>query len=326
MAKTILVFIETRESKIRKSSIEALSAARRLAPENTLAAAVLGPCDDAATLAHYGAGQVYTVNSGSLASFSADMYSAGLNAIVEMVKPDYIAGSATIFGRELFGRLAAKLGRTPASDCVEMHWNNGEIKLVRPVYSGKARSTVSFRGDPPSLFTLRPNVFPADSPDVSRSCEVSAVEMAIQAGTASVTLVEVLKPDTAELDASEAQVVVSGGRAMKGPDNFEILRKLVSVIPNAALGASRAAVDSGWIDHHYQVGQTGKVVSPQLYIACGISGAIQHLAGMSSSKCIVAVNKDPEAPIFKVADYGIVGDLFEIVPKLTEEFKKLLAS
>lgn len=324
MAKKFLVFIETKDGKIRKSSIEALCAVRRLSPDVVAVAAILGSCSDAGSLAHYGASEAYTVTSPALSAFSSDLWATAVAAITASVKPDYVLGSATTYGRELFARLGARLGRAPASDCIDMRWD-GDLKLVRPVYSGKARAVVSFRGEGPWLFTLRPNVFPATPPDPSRSCEIKSIEGPAEAGKSTVRVVESLKSGGAELDVTEAQVIVSGGRAMKGPENFEILRGLVAVIPNAALGASRAAVDSGWIDHRYQVGQTGKVVSPQLYVACGISGAIQHLAGMSSSKCIVAINKDPEAPIFKIADYGVVGDLYEVVPKLTEEFKKLFA-
>ncbi|MEW6368525.1 MAG: electron transfer flavoprotein subunit alpha/FixB family protein [Acidobacteriota bacterium] len=324
MGKTFLIYIETKDSKARKSSIEALCAARRVAGDSTAAAVVIGQCDDASSLAQYGVSAVYTVNAPSTAGFSSDLHAAAVAAAADKVKPDFIGGSATVLGRELFGRLSARLGRTAAMDCIEMKWDGG-LKLVRPVYSGKALATVSFQGEAPHLFTLRPNVFPADAPAAGLSCALTPLDVSLDATKATSRVVEVLRGAAGELDVAEAQVVISGGRGMKGHENFDVLRKLVAVIPNAALGASRAAVDSGWIDHSHQVGQTGKVVSPQLYIACGISGAIQHLAGMSSSKCIVAVNKDPEAPIFKLADYGIVGDLFEVVPKLVEEFKKLLA-
>ncbi len=323
MSKIYLVAIETVDGKIRKSSIEALCACKHLAIDNYIVAAVLGPTTDAGALAQYGASEVY--QAAALESFSGDLFATVMADLNEKIHPGFIAGAATIFGRELMGRLGAKLGRCPATDCTEIHADGDMVKLIRPVYSGKARAIVAFQGEKPHLFTLRPNVFPASAPDSTLACEVRQIMDAPARRNASTKVVEKVKSGSGALDVTEAQVVVSGGRAMKGPENFEILRKLVAAIPNAALGASRAAVDAGWIDHHHQVGQTGKVVSPQLYIACGISGSIQHLAGMSSSKVIVAINKDPDAPIFKFATYGIVGDLFQYIPKITEEMKKMFS-
>ncbi|MFN7975922.1 MAG: electron transfer flavoprotein subunit alpha/FixB family protein, partial [Acidobacteriota bacterium] len=198
---------------------------------------------------------------------------------------------------------------------------SGKLQVVRPVYAGKAYATVAFNA-PIAMATLRPNVFAADKPDGSRPCEVVAVAATLPAPRASVR--ELVSSGGGAVELTEAEIVVSGGRGLQGPENFALIEKLASVL-GAAAGASRAIVDAGWIDHHHQVGQTGKTVSPNLYIAVGISGAIQHLAGMSSSKVIVAVNKDADAPIFKIASYGIVGDLFQVVPPLTEELRKLRA-
>ena len=174
------------------------------------------------------------------------------------------------------------------------------------------------------MATLRPNVFPLVEPE-KRGGEVIKKEVVIPEDQIKAQVLEILREEGAELDVTEAEIVVSGGRGMKGPEKFDLLRQLTSLLPHSAVGASRSAVDAGWIDHQYQVGQTGKTVSPNLYMAFGISGAIQHLAGMSSSKCIVAVNKDPEASIFKVADFGVVGDLFQVIPHLKEELKKVLS-
>ena len=232
---------------------------------------------------------------------------------------------ATTLGKDVAARAAARLESGCLSDVIEIEVSpDGALRGKRPVYSGKAYAWLTIPRARPAFATLRPNVFPLSPPGAQRSAEVVTVPAALPSEKLRVRTVRVDKAAAQELDVAEASIIVSGGRGLQDPSNFRIVRELASVL-GAAVGASRAAVDSGWIPHAHQVGQTGKVVSPHLYIACGISGAIQHLAGMSSAKVIVAINKDPEAPIFKVADYGVVGDLFEVVPRLTEEIRKLKA-
>jgi electron transfer flavoprotein alpha subunit len=213
-----------------------------------------------------------------------------------------------------------------ASDCTSFSLGEtGEFTAVRPVYAGKALATVKWIGEKPWMATLRPNIAPLLEPDLSRSPEVEKPKLELEAGAWKARILEVANDATATVDLTEAEIIVSGGRGMKGPENFSLLEDLAGVL-GGAVGASRAAVDSGWRGHQSQVGQTGKVVSPKLYFACGISGSVQHLAGISSAKFIVAINKDPDAPIFKVADYGIVDDLFLVLPLLTEEFRRLLGA
>jgi electron transfer flavoprotein alpha subunit len=257
------------------------------------------------------------------ADYSSQAYALALAGFVGAEKPAALFFSATAMGRDLAPRVAARLGAGLASDCVKIAVRAGALEFTRPIYAGKAFLSLTLRSTP-KLATLRPNVFPLGEA-VPGSGEVFRMDITVPDGTVKGRVTEMIKEDSAEVDVTEADVVVSGGRGLKGPENFALLRELAAVFPRAAVGASRSAVDSGWIGHPHQVGQTGKTVSPNLYIAVGISGAIQHLAGMSSSKIIVAVNKDAEAPIFKVADYGIVGDLFEVVPRLKDEFKKTLA-
>jgi electron transfer flavoprotein alpha subunit len=228
--------------------------------------------------------------------------------------------AGTTVGRDLSGRVAARLGVGCLADCTRLSIEGGTVVAVRPVYSGKALATVEGGAKHPVVVTLRPNVFPATAGDGQAAVET----VALPAVDIRAVVREVVAKEAGELDVAEADVIVSGGRGIKGPEHFALIRELAQAL-GAAVGASRAVVDAGWIDHAHQVGQTGKVVSPTLYVACGISGAIQHLAGMSSAKLIVAVNKDPEAPIFKVADYGIVGDLFQVLPALTAEIRKLKA-
>jgi electron transfer flavoprotein alpha subunit len=216
--------------------------------------------------------------------------------------------------------LSARLKVGLASDCVSLSFEGSNIKVRRPVYSGKASAEVEFLGSGPRMATIRANALGAGKADAAANAEV--VPVAVQLGALKTKVTDVVKGSSARPDVTEAAVVVSGGRALKNAENFKILEDMADTL-GAAVGASRAAVDAGYRPHRDQVGQTGKVVSPSLYIANGISGAIQHLAGMRSSKVIVAINQDPEAPIFQVADYGIVGDLFQVVPALTEEFKKI---
>jgi electron transfer flavoprotein alpha subunit len=206
-----------------------------------------------------------------------------------------------------------------AADCIEIKSAGGKLQVRRPVFAGKCSKWVDFLKGP-AVFSVRPNVFPAQAGSKSGAVE----KVAAQPGTIRTKLVEVLAAASKKIDLTEADVIISGGRSMKSADNFKILHDCAAVI-GAGVGASRAAVDAGYATHDMQVGQTGKTVSPKLYIACGISGAIQHLAGMRTSKVIVAIDKNPEAPIFQRADYGVVADLFEVVPLLTEEFKKLKA-
>jgi electron transfer flavoprotein alpha subunit len=323
----ISAYLEIRDGKIKKSSLEALSEAKRRAQElgqetaAVLAGAGLGA--HAATAFGYGASKVYVIDDKQLADYSSSAYAAALAAFVDEAKPAALFFAATAMGKDLAPRVAARLGAGLASDCTKIAVKDGTLEFTRPIYAGKAFLTLRLKSSP-KLATLRPNVFPLGESGAGNG-ETITLAGAIPADAVKGRVTELLKEETAELDVTEAEVVVSGGRGLKGPEAFGLLRGLAAVLPRAAVGASRSAVDSGWIGHAHQVGQTGKTVSPQLYIAVGISGAIQHLAGMSSSKVIVAVNKDPEAPIFKVADYGVVGDLFEVVPKLTEEIKKVQA-
>jgi electron transfer flavoprotein alpha subunit len=323
----IAVYIETRDGKIKKSSFEALSEARRRAAElgvGTAAVLVGGAVAELAPGAFaYGAAKVYVIENELLTDYSTQGYALALAAFAAEIRPAAIFFPATAMGRDLAPRVAARLGVGLASDCVKVAVKDGDLVFARPIYAGKAVLTFTLKTRP-RLATLRPNIFPLGEASAAGG-EVVRMDVAIPDGAIKGRVAEVIREESGEIDVTEADVVVSGGRGLKSPDAFALIRDLVAAFPRAAVGASRSAVDSGWIGHQHQVGQTGKTVSPDLYIAAGISGAIQHLAGISSSKFIVAVNKDPEAPIFKIADYGIVGDLFEVLPKLTDELKKALA-
>jgi electron transfer flavoprotein alpha subunit len=327
--KSLLVFVEQRDGQIKKYGLEALGEGRRIGAALGLPvhAALVGSGLDAAARQLSGCGpeRVWKLDSPVLRLYSPDGYATALHKAVEACGAGVILLSASSMGKDLGARLSASLDAPFASDCTAARVEGGKLELDRPVYSGKALATVEFVGDGPILATLRPNIFKApeiEAPDPARiqSLPIPLEDSALLCRTAKVTA-----EAGARLDVAEAEIVVSGGRAMKGPENFVLLQDLADAL-GAGLGASRAAVDAGWIDHQHQVGQTGKTISPNLYIACGISGAIQHLAGMSSSKVIVAINKDSEAPIFKVADYALVGDLFQIVPILAREVRRLKAS
>jgi len=322
----IAVFVETRDGKVRKSSLEALSEATRLAAGlNTTTAAVLvghGLTGSEAALAACGAAKVFCLDGAALADYSAQGYSRALCEFVREHGPDALFFAGSALGRDLAPRVAAGLGVGLASDCTRIQAKGGRLEFTRPIYAGKAFLSLTLTSTP-QVATLRPNVFPVLQ-GAGASAAVVTKKVDIPDGAIKGRVVEVLKEPTTEIDVTEAETIISGGRGLKGPENFALLRELAALIPRSAVGASRSAVDSGWIGHQHQVGQTGKTVSPNLYVAVGISGAIQHLAGISSSKFIVAVNKDPEAPIFKVADYGIVGDLFEVIPRIKEELIKII--
>jgi electron transfer flavoprotein alpha subunit len=321
--KDVLVFVESRAGQVKRPSLQALSEGRRVADAlgAKLRALLIGSQVEAlaSELAAHGPDSVLIAEHPLLAHYQAEAFTAVLAEAVRTTASEYAFLSATAMGRDLAARAAARLEAGLASDCTHAEVTAGELRVKRPVYSGKAVATVRLAGSP-SLATLRPNAFPLAAAPRTPSIEKLSLDLPesrIRARTTGIKASE-----AAEIDVAEAAIVVSGGRAMKGPENFALIRSLAEAL-GGAMGASRAAVDAGWVGHQYQVGQTGKVVSPMLYIACGISGAIQHLAGMSTSKVIVAINKDPDAPIFKLADYGIVGDLYEILPKLTEEVRRM---
>jgi len=323
----VLVFIEQRDGRIRKSSLEALTLGRSLSKKTggALGAVIAGSGISSlpSELAAYGASKVFVADKPELALFSSEGYTAALDAAATAFKPSIVLASATAMGRDVAPRFAARRGVSVLSDVMSLDVANGRITGERPVYSGKARVAVTAAESATiQVATPRPNVFPATKADAPGAGEVVSLDLGALKIRAKV--VKVQAAEAGEIDVAEADKIVTGGRGIKGPESWPVLRALCTEL-GAALGASRAAVDAGWIGHEHQVGQTGKVVSPSLYIACGVSGAIQHLAGMGSSKVIVAINKDPEAPIFKVATYGIVGDLFQIIPAMTEAAKKLKA-
>ncbi|MBW2322505.1 MAG: electron transfer flavoprotein subunit alpha/FixB family protein, partial [Deltaproteobacteria bacterium] len=299
MAEGIWFVAEQRDGELRKVSFEVASAARRLADEvgTTVSGVLLGAgvAGEAEKLGAYGADKVFVIEDDALSVYTTDAYSAAIAGVVKENDPAVLILSASVQGKDLSGRLAAKLGVGLAMDCVKFELN-ADKKLVatRPIYAGKAVAEIIPAGDP-QIATARPNVMDLVEPDESKKPEVVSVPFSVDAAELKTKVVEVLKDESGKIELTEADVIVSGGRGMKGPENYKILEDMAEVL-GAAVGASRSAVDAGWRPHTDQVGQTGKVVSPNLYIACGISGAIQHLAGMSSSKVIVAVNKDEEAP------------------------------
>ncbi|MCK4263648.1 MAG: electron transfer flavoprotein subunit alpha/FixB family protein, partial [Candidatus Aminicenantes bacterium] len=302
----ILVFIEVREGKVKKSSLEALSEGKRRAAEMNAEVNAVLVGHNLESLApdifRYGASKVFVLENSLLSRYSPSGFAEVLFSLAGEINPEIILFSATAMGRDLAPRLAAKLGVSMASDCTQTACKDGKLEVERPIFAGKAFATFIIKSSP-QIASLRPNVFPLIDP-VDEQAEVIRKDAVITEDQIKAQVVEIIREEGTELDVTEADIVVSGGRGMKGPENFDMLRNLSSILPHSAVGASRSAVDAGWIDHQNQVGQTGKTVSPNLYLAFGISGAIQHLAGMSSSKYIVAVNKDPEAPVFKVSDFG----------------------
>ena len=327
MAKGIWVYAEHANGKFKKVTFEMLGAGRRLADElgEELCAVVIGKDvgEPAAALGEYGADKIYVVESAELARYTTDGYTLALSKLAREHRPAVILIGYTVQGRDLAAHVAQRLGTGLCTDCTGVKLEDGRIVFTRPIYAGKAFVEAVFAGTEPVMATVRPNALTPAERRPGRKAEIISAPTTFGPGDIRQVVREVVCQASGRPELTEADIIVSGGRGMKAAENFKILEELADVL-GAAVGASRAAVDAGYAPHSMQVGQTGKTVSPQLYIACGISGAIQHLAGMSSSKVIVAINKDPEANIFKVADYGIVGDLFEIVPLLTKEFKKLL--
>lgn len=321
----LLAFAEQREGKFKKSAFEVVGAARRVAGELGNAECVTLVIGDAIEaiapeLAPYGASRVVAAQDARLKQYSTTAYAKIVADVARREQASILFLPASQMGKDLAPRVAAILGAGLASDCTGLKSNGVEIIATRPAYAGKAFIDVRVTS-PVKLFTLRPNVFTAAATNGSAvSIETVTPELTEADFTSRVTGTKVAE---GRPDVTEASIIVSGGRGLKAPENFQLVEKLADVL-GAAVGASRAVVDAGWRPHDEQVGQTGKTVSPSLYIACGISGAVQHLAGMSSSKYIVAINKDKDAPIFQIADYGIVGDVFEILPVLTEELKKTL--
>ncbi|MGG6430989.1 electron transfer flavoprotein subunit alpha/FixB family protein [Anoxybacillus sp. D401a] len=321
MARKVLTLAEVRDGALRNVSFEAVAAAKTMAEGGEVVSVVVGASvrSLANELIAYGADRVIVVEHEKLATYTPDGYAQALQAVVEQEKPEGIVFGHTALGKDLSPKLAAKWQSGLVSDVVAVEETGGNIVFTRPIYSGKAfeKKIVT---DGFMFVTVRPNNIAPLEKDESRTGAIVDVQVDIKDLR---TIVRDVVRKTAEgVDLSEAKVIVAGGRGVKSAEGFEPLKELANLL-GGAVGASRGACDAGYCDYSLQIGQTGKVVTPDLYIACGISGAIQHLAGMSNSKVIVAINKDPEANIFKVADYGIVGDLFEVVPLLIEEFKKL---
>ena len=320
MANKILAILEQREGLLKKVSFEAASTASKLAKELNLEVEAVVAGSDVNNLneiSKYGISKVVHLKNSEFTNYTSSGYTEAISNYAKESNAVCLIVGNTSLGNDLAPRVAVKLNSGCIMDCVNLQVEAGNIIATRPIYAGKAFAKVKLSSDV-KVFTIRPNVFKAELSD-SGSASVETIEITNPNLKAKVVS---FKKSEGKLDVAEADIIVSGGRGMKGPENFNLIESLADSL-GAAVGASRAVVDAGWRPHREQVGQTGKTVSPSLYVACGISGAIQHLAGMSTSKYIVAINKDKDAPIFSVADYGIAGDLFEILPVLTEEIKKI---
>lgn len=318
----IAVFIEQRAGQIKKVSWQMLSEARKLVEAQ--GGEVWGVhlhaagCDVVAEAGQYGAHKVFTAEGAEYQTYDCELWTQALAGFLAEHKPDVLLVGSTSMGKDLAPRLAARLKAACVSDAVGLEWDGG-LMVRRPVFAGKCYADVACTGDL-AIVGIRPNAFALA--ETGGSAEAATFAPTLDAGAAKAKVTGEETAAAGQVSLTEAEVVVSGGRGIKGADNYVHIKKLAEAF-GAAAGASRAIVDAGWVDYSHQVGQTGKTVAPNLYVACGISGAIQHLAGMSSSKCIVAINKDANAPIFKVADYGIAADLFEVLPALTEAVQGL---
>ncbi len=320
MANKILVFIEQRNGLIKKPSFEAAKVAADLAVKLSVTAEAVtvgNEIEGLEKVGSYGVTKVTHFKNSDLTNYSPSAYAELITKFVNENGFDILFFGATSMGKDLAPRVSAKLDTGLAIDCIALNTNSSDIIATRPIFAGKALVDVKITS-PKKVFALRPNVF---NPGVPSDAKADLTVVNVDTPNLNVRVTEIKRAE-GKLDVAEADIIVSGGRGMKGPEHFHLVEELSQVL-GAATGASRAVVDAGWRPHGEQVGQTGKTVSPTLYVALGISGAIQHLAGMRSSKYIVAVNKDKDAPIFQIADYGIVGDLFEVAPAMIEEIKKI---
>lgn len=316
----ILIFTESNENSLKRGTLELLTAARKSGGD--IHAVALGSNANGlvAELEKNGAKNIHTCNSPDFDKYNPQAFAQAMEKVIKEIEPEIILASASMLSRDLFPRVGAKIGAGVASDCTELSIEGGAVTVRKPLYAGKCSAQVEFKSDL-KIILMRPNQLPVEEGSESGSAAIHNHDFS---PTDLKTLVkEIVKGTSEKLDLTEANIIVAGGRGLKEADNFKLLEGLADTL-GATVGASRAVVDAGWVPHSMQVGQTGKTVAPSLYIAVGISGAIQHLAGMNGSKVIVAINNDSEAPIFQKSTYGIVGDLFEVIPALNEEFKKIL--
>jgi electron transfer flavoprotein alpha subunit len=320
----VLAFAEQRDNKFKKSTFETVRAAKSIADQFNAECIALvigsGVESIAGLLGGYGASRVLVVDDSQLAQHSNTAFSKAIAEVVSKEAAEIVLLSASQMGKDLAPRIAVKLSAGLASDCIALRVDGTDIIATRPIYAGKAMIDVRVK-TATKIFSLRPNVFTAGTPQDGET-KTEKVSVTLDASDLC-SVVKEVKVASGRPDVTEADIIVSGGRGLRGPENFHLIEELADVL-GAGVGASRAVVDAGWRPHDEQVGQTGKTVSPTMYVACAISGAVQHLAGMSSSKCIVAINKDKDAPIFQLADYGIVGDVFEVLPELTAQLKATL--
>ena len=324
MSLKVLVYAEVRNGKLKSTAGEIITEALKLTSKENVSVILLGQGSavHADTLATYGAAKIYTVDSPETNTYQNEPHVQALSQVVNAGQYQLVIGPASPTGKDFFPRLATRHGSAMLTDVVNLRVDGTQVIATRPTYSGKCLAEVASKTSL-TFVTIRPNVIPAVVSAPGAKANVEAVNVAFDATKFKATILDVRKGKSEKPDLTEANIIISGGRAMGNSDNFKILNELSDVI-GATVGASRAAVDSGFAPHDMQVGQTGKTVNPSLYVACGISGSIQHLAGMRTSKIIVAINTDADAPIFQKADYGIVADLFQAVPLFTAEAKKLL--
>jgi electron transfer flavoprotein alpha subunit len=317
----VLVFAEVANGQIKKGAFELLTAARAANLTTQVLALGTGAKAAAQTLGGWSVSEAFVGDNAAFDSYNPEVFAETVASAIKDSGADIVLASSSLLARDLFPRVAARLGSAAVSDCTELTLAGG-LKVRRPMYSGKCSAEVSFLANGPKIVLMRANQLPVGEP--AGSAAVAVKDLPTPASSGLKTLIkDIVKGASGKLDLTEANIIVAGGRGLKEAANFKLVEDLAATC-GATVGASRAIVDAGWVPHSVQVGQTGKTVAPSLYIAIGISGAIQHLAGMSGSKVIVAINKDANAPIFQKASYGVVGDLFEVVPALTQEFKALL--